>query len=224
MSPVLPGGDVDRDQEKRLVKAARKDPEAFGALYDTYFDKVLAYAYRRTGCLVDAEDATSETFFKAMKSIGRFRWRGGGFLPWLYRIAANEVVNIQRKRRAGEVSHLLDRLPAPVKDELDELAAVRDGQQLADCLARALSNLDRRDQEIVTLHYLQGESYSVIAETTGMKESTLRVRAMRALRRLEEFLGKEGWDHGRAREAGWAASLSGSGAEIPGLPEAAAGI
>ncbi len=212
------------EQEKHLVKVARKDPEAFGKLYDEYFDRVLCYAYRKTGNLVDAEDVTSETFFKAMTHVGRFRWRGGGFLPWLYRIAANEVVNMHRRRKEGEASELTERLPDPVKDELEEAEAERQGRELAASLAQALSLLDARDQEVVVLHYLQGESYSLIAEATGMKESTLRVRAMRALRRLEELLGKEGWDHGRAREAGWAAGLSGSGAEIPGLPEAATGI
>lgn len=215
---------MDRDQEKRLVGAARKDPEAFGALYDAYFEKILCYTFRRTGSLVDAEDATSETFFKAMKNIGRFRWRGGGFLPWLYRIAANEVVNLQRKRRPGESGDFLEHLPAPVRDEVEEAESHCDGKELANSLAHGLSMLEERDREVVVLHYLQGESYAVISETTGIKENTLRVKAMRALRRLEEFLGKEGWDHGKAREAGWAAGLSGASPEIPGLPEAATGI
>ncbi len=215
---------MDGDQERQLVKAARKDPEAFGALYDEYFERILSYTYRRTGSLVEAEDATSETFFKAMKSIGRFRWRGGGFLPWLYRIAANEVVNLQRKRKPGESGGFLERLPAPVRDELEEVEKDCEGRQLADSLAQGLSMLEERDREVVVLHYLQGESYAVISEATGINENTLRVKAMRALRRLEEFLGKEGWDHGKAREAGWAAGLSSAGPEVPGLPEAAAGV
>jgi RNA polymerase sigma-70 factor (ECF subfamily) len=215
---------VDGDRERQLVRAARKDPEAFGALYDEYFDKILSYTYRRTGNLVDAEDATSETFFKAMRNMGRFRWRGGGFLPWLYRIAANEVVNLQRKRKPGESADFLERLPSPVRDEVEEAERHSDGKELAGCLAHGLSMLDERDRQVVVLHYLQGESYSVISETTGIKENTLRVKAMRALRRLEEFLGKEGWDHGKARQAGWAAGLSGAGPEVPGLPEAATGV
>ena len=176
------------------------------------------------GNLADAEDATSETFFKAMKNIGRFRWRGGGFLPWLYRIAANEVTNIQRKRKKGIANQLLEHLPAPVRDELEEAETAREGQELFGSLKRALSLLDPRDQEIVLLHYFQGESYSLIAKATGVKESTVRVKAMRALRRLKESLGKEGWNHGKVREAEWAGALSGSSAEISELSEAGVGI
>jgi RNA polymerase sigma-70 factor, ECF subfamily len=215
---------VDREQERTLVKAAAKNAEAFGQLYDAFFPKILAYAYRRTGDLVDAEEAASETFFKALKNIGKFRWRGGGFLPWLYRIAGNEVVNVHRKRRKGEASGLLDLLPAPVRDEVEEAETKRQGKRLAHSLSRALSLLDRRDQEIVVLHYLQDEPYSLIAETLKMKESTIRVKAMRALRRLEDLLRKEGWDHGKASDAGWATGLSGSGAEVPSLPETATGV
>ncbi len=212
---------VDRDQERKLAKAAVKDPEAFGRLYDAHFPKILSYAYRRLGILADAEEAASETFFKALRGIGRFRWRGGGFLPWLYRIAGNEVVNIQRKRGRGEQNNLVEILPAPIKDELEESEVKSHGQALLQALVVSLSHLEQRDQEIVALRYLQGESYSLIAEAIGMKEGTVRVKAMRALRRLEDMLRKEGWDHGRARDAGWAAGLSGSGAEVPGLPATA---
>ncbi len=215
---------VDRNEERKLVKAAGKDPEAFGKLYDAYFSRILAYGYRRTGNMADAEEAASETFFKALKSIGRFRWRGGGFLPWIYKIASNEVVNVQRRRRKGESFSLPELLPAPVRDELEESETKKKGRKLAASLAHSLSRLEPRDQEIVVLHYLQGESYSLIAETTGVKQGTIRVRAMRALRRLEEMLRKEGWDHGKARDAGWASNLSGSSTKIPGLPETAVSI
>lgn len=176
------------------------------------------------GNLADAEDATSETFFKAMKNIGRFHWRGGGFLPWLYRIAANEVANIQRKSKKGITSRWREHLPAPVRDELEKVETARKGRKLVSSLARAFSLLDLREQEIVVLHYFQGESYSLIAKAVGLKESTVRVKAMRALRKLKESLGKEGWDHGKVREAEWAGDLSSSSAEISVLPEAGFGI
>ena len=134
---------VDREQERTLVKAAAKHAEAFGQLYDAYFPKILAYAYRRTGDLVDAEEAASETFLKALNHIGRFRWRGGGFLPWLYRIAGNEVVNIHRKRRKGEASGLLDLLPAPVRDEVEEAEINRQGKKLASSLCSVSAGLER---------------------------------------------------------------------------------
>ena len=48
---------MDKDQERRLVAAAGEDRQAFGSL-------------------TDAEEATSETLYKALRAIGRFRPRG----------------------------------------------------------------------------------------------------------------------------------------------------
>ena len=212
---------MDREQERRLVKAARKDPHAFGALYDAYVGRIFSYTYRLMGSFTDAEEATSETFYKALRAIGRFRWRQSGFLPWLYRIASNESVNVQRRRARGAESPLPDQLPGPVRDELEEAEVASSGQELVRALARALAQLDPRDRDTLTLHYFQGETYALIAKVTGVKESAVRVRAMRALRKLEHLLEKEGWNHGTAHEAGWAAGIDGC-AEVPGLPEAAA--
>lgn len=212
---------MDQDQERRLVKAAREDPQAFAALYDEHFGRILSYTYRLLGSLTDAEEATAATFFKALRGIGRFRWRRCGFLPWLYRIAANEAVNVQRRRTRGAMSPLPEQLPGPVKDELEEAEAASSGRELARALARALAGIDPRDRQIVTLHYFQGETYTLIARALGLKESAVRVRAMRALRKLEQLLQKEGWNHGKARDARWAASVLES-SEVPGLPEATA--
>lgn len=212
---------MDRDHERRLVKAARKDPHAFGAIYDAYVGKILSYTYRLLGSFTDAEEATAETFYKALRAIGRFRWRRGSILPWLYRIAANESANVYRRRARGAESPLPDELPQPVRDELEEAEMTSSGRELARALARALAQLAPREREIVALHYFQGETYALIAQSTGVKESAVRVRAMRALRKLEQTLEMEGWNHGKALDAGWAAGVDGC-AEVPGLPETAA--
>lgn len=214
---------MDRETERRLVRSAGRDPGAFGRLYDEHFPRILSYCLRRLGHLTDAEDATAETFLKALRGIRRFRWRGGGLLPWLYRIAEREVVNLQRRRTRSR-RELRDHVPTPVRLELEEAEARLEGRELALALIEALGQLERRDQAIVALHYLQGEKYSLVAESVGMKEGAVRVRAHRALRRLEGLLGKEGWDHDKARAAGWAAGLFGDRTGVPGLPETAVGI
>ena len=80
--------------ERRLVDRARVDPDAFSELYRNYLDRVHAYAWRRTGSREAAEDICAATFEAAYRGLGRFRWRSGGFAPWLFRIASNEVVPV----------------------------------------------------------------------------------------------------------------------------------
>ncbi len=212
---------MERETERRLVKAARTDASAFGALYDAYVGRILSYTYRLLGSPTDAEEATAETFFKALRAIGRFRWRRCGVLPWLYRIAAHEAANLQRRRARGVESPLPPQLPGPVRDELEEAEARAAGRELARALSRALASLREADRQIVTLHYLQGEPYPLIAQVLRMREGAVRVRAMRALRKLEVLLEKEGWDRGRVQDAEWATAVCG-GPPVRGVPEGAA--
>jgi DNA-directed RNA polymerase specialized sigma24 family protein len=64
---------VDPDAE--LVAAARAEPRAFLALYDRYFERVLAYARLRIRDAATCEDVTSHVFTTALAQLPRFRAR-----------------------------------------------------------------------------------------------------------------------------------------------------
>ena len=106
--------------EVELVERARTQPEAFGLLYDRYYSVVLNYIYRRTLDVALAEELTSNSFFNALRALGRYENRGK-FLAWLYRIAGNEIRlnlahggNSMKAKHAGEPSWAVcDLLPTP---------------------------------------------------------------------------------------------------------------
>ena len=70
--------------EENLVKRAKKDPEAFGLIYDKYYQPIFGYILRRTANVALAEDLTAQTFLKALKSLWRFRWQNVPISAWLY--------------------------------------------------------------------------------------------------------------------------------------------
>ena len=76
--------------DAELIERAKTDPEAFGRLFEAYYDRIITYTYRCSLNLAVAEDLTSNTFFKALRGLPKYRHRVS-FLAWLYRIAANEV-------------------------------------------------------------------------------------------------------------------------------------
>jgi len=92
------------DEDEQLVAAAKDDSEAFGKLYDKYYPRIFRYIYHRTLNVQLTEDLTSNTFFAALRHIGRFRWKRIPFGAWLYRIATNEVNMHWRKKRLSTVS------------------------------------------------------------------------------------------------------------------------
>src|SRR4051794_10528537 len=95
--PTIATGDTG-DPDARLVAWARRDPQAFTALYDRYFDAVYSYCLRQLGESEAAEDAASETFLKALVALPRYD-EVGRFRPWLFAIAHNTVLDAIERRR-----------------------------------------------------------------------------------------------------------------------------
>jgi RNA polymerase sigma-70 factor (ECF subfamily) len=115
----------DREADRELVERAKQDPNAFGELYDRYFQQIYRFVYSRCRDQSAAEDVTSEVFMKALRSLPRYQDTGRPFTAWLYQIAVNAIAD---RYRSAKVTHDLDDFrdisaPGP---SLDDLAAQRD--------------------------------------------------------------------------------------------------
>jgi RNA polymerase sigma-70 factor, ECF subfamily len=176
--------------EQALVERARADASAFAELYRRYLPRIHAFAYRRTGSVEVAEDITSATFERALRNLGSFRWQGGGFGPWLFRIASNELADHYRRigratsARATTAAANLHAETAP--DPADEL----DARDAATELLAAMDRLNPRYQRALELRFFAGLTSDEAAAALGTSRATMAVvvhRATRALRRaLEE--------------------------------------
>lgn len=114
-----------REGEQALVESAKRDPRAFGELYDLYFLQIYRFVYSRVRDQTAAEDVTSEVFMKALKSIGRYQDTGKPFSAWLYQIAVNSVAD--RYRSARPVEDIDEQRDLAVAGpSLEDVAAQRD--------------------------------------------------------------------------------------------------
>jgi len=93
--------------ERLLIEAAQKDPTRFADLYENHFERVYAFIVRRVGAREVAEDLTSDVFHKALANLKQFQWRGTPFAAWLFRIAANAIMD-RGKRASREVTDIDD--------------------------------------------------------------------------------------------------------------------
>lgn len=175
-----------------LVDRARRDSESFEDLYVRFRDRIYAFAYRRTWTPEAAEDVTAATFERAYRHLDRFDETGAGFGPWLYRIAANELVDHYRREGRSRSPRGQQALQALADDRsVDDLEAVEresDVRQMLD----ALSTLRPRYQEALSLRYLSGLTADEAAEAMGCSKPVLAVtlhRALTALRREVERAG-----------------------------------
>ncbi len=178
-----------RGDEAALAKqAAAGDAEAFGALYDRYVDAVYRYAYYRVRNEADAEDVTSEVFFKALRAMPRYEARQP-FLAWLYRIARNTIID--RLRRVRPQVSFEDALQHPHADRVVDpdagLERLSDSQALRDAIAQ----LTPLQQDVIILRYLEGLDTKEIGTIIGRKDGTVRGIEFRALGMLRQVLPRE---------------------------------
>jgi RNA polymerase sigma-70 factor (ECF subfamily) len=174
---------ADHPNDQTLVEQAKNDPQAFAALYERYFDRVYAYAYRQTNDPVLAQDVTASTFEKALKHIRRYHWQGKSFCAWLYRIARNQAIAAHRKQRWLAPWESLRAQRKPQEARLENTIQRREQQ---DEIQNMLDQLSGQDREIILLRYAEELSNSEIAEVLGCSVNNVYVRLHRALGRLRE--------------------------------------
>lgn len=167
-----------KDPDARLVAAARAEPRAFVALYDRYFERVLAYVRLRVNEPAVCEDVTSLVFTTALGRLDSFRGEGS-FAGWLFQIARNAVHDTQRGRVFEE---LPDELPSLRPDPEQRLVQ----QERLLLLRQLIRSLGPEEQHLLALRYGADLSFADIGAVVGASEGTVRVRLHRLLQHLRE--------------------------------------
>ena len=180
---------TDLEAEKALVERAKTDAEAFGELYDQYYDKIFGYIVHRMGNVEVAQDVTSETFFKALKSLHSFEWRSISFSSWLFRIATNEMTNHYRKNKhytSADIDDLAEH-PSNQEDVREEIMQAEDELQRNQdyvLMRAAVEKLPDKYQEVITLRFFEEKQILEIAEIVGKKEGTVKSLLSRGVEKL----------------------------------------
>lgn len=164
---------IDADVRALLVRAARRDPDAWEALYRRSYHRLCGFARRRGFDAEVAEDLVSETMTRALDHIDRFTWQAAGFDAWLYGVARNVAAEYVR---AG-------RRPQPAA-EVDTPAGPASPGSPSAALRVAFARLDADDREVLELRVSGGLSAEAVAELLGKQAGAVRMAEARALQRL----------------------------------------
>ena len=188
MSQELPG----RSEERALVELAKRDPNAFGELYDRHFQQIYRFVYSRIGEQTAAEDVTSEVFIKALRGIGRYQDTGRPFQAWLYQIAVNAIAD--RYRAARPVEDIDEQRALAVEGNLEELAAHRDEMRRIWAMVETLPGPQRT---AMVLKFQEDLKIEDIAIAMGKSPGAVKLLIHRAVSKLrdqtrrEQFRGEE---------------------------------
>ncbi|HYJ70568.1 MAG TPA: sigma-70 family RNA polymerase sigma factor [Nocardioidaceae bacterium] len=190
-------GDVDppsdASENRRIVAlvdlARGGDAEAFGQLYDHYVESIHRYLYFRLSSVSLADDLTSETFFRALRSIQSFRWQGKDFGAWLTTIARNLVTDHYKSSRS-RFEVVADELP----EQVEESDGPEDGALAtltSEVLARGLRRLASEQQDCLVMRFCQGLTIAETATAMGRSEGAIKQLQLRAVRNLAKHLPRD---------------------------------
>ncbi len=187
---------VPEASDQDLVRRTREgDPAAFDQLVLRYEARMRVMLY---GILLhheDTEDALTETFFKAYRSISGFKGEAE-FSTWLYRIGKNTAYNALRKTKRRPQSALVPEDDDEFNDNhyfIDEnissdVARQIENQELQKKLNECLALLSEDHRTVVTLFDIQDMSHAEIAQIMGCSEGTVRSRLFYAHKQLQKLL------------------------------------
>lgn len=182
---------MSSEAEHELIAKAKNDPEAFGDLYNKYVERIYNYHYRHTSNSTEAEDLTSRTFYRALRSLHRYRETGASFQAWLFRIAHNLVVNWYRDNK--DHHHVSIDVDHPVTLRATSLSPESRLTQTEtqQALLTVIDDLAEDRKTLIILKFVERMTNAEIGEVLGRSEGAIKALYHRTLIDLRKSM-KEG--------------------------------
>ncbi|MEQ1584595.1 MAG: sigma-70 family RNA polymerase sigma factor [Cyclobacteriaceae bacterium] len=167
-------------KEKAIIERSKKDPQAFGELYEKYFDRIFNYIFRQTDDEGLTDDLCSQTFVNALNNLDKYEFRGFPFSAWLYKIAGNEVNKHYRKNKGKKIFSIEE---LKVRELVEQTADDWD-EELIKRLVHYMNELPTDMIQVLELRFFEDKDFKEIAFILDMTESGAKMRTYRALDKL----------------------------------------
>ena len=155
--------------------ALQMDQDSFRSIYERTARPLWVYLCRKTGRVELADELLQETYYRFLRTRMVFE-SDGHRKNYLFRIATNLANDSFRSGRD-------EQLP----ENYDAGAPPPDLHQPTD-VSRALARLKPRERDALWLAYAEGLSHQEIAETLGVKTTSMKILLFRARQKLASLL------------------------------------
>ncbi len=189
-----------------LLRAAGGDLAARGHLFEIYWPKLIAMVSlrldRRLSSQLDPADIVQQAMIIATRRMDAYLQNPElPFYPWLYRltldclarahtklgrIAGNEIAvsNFAGTLSAGSVV----RLAAMVVDSGTSPSGKLARKDSEESVRDAIGRLTPKVREVLVMHYVESLTFREIAAILGINESAAKMRHVRGLEEIQQFL------------------------------------
>lgn len=180
-------GDIPSEaaDEALLCAVARRDRDAFAALFRRYAGRVKGFLIRSGFREGEADEAAQEVMLSVWRNAAAFDPARASGATWIYAIARNRRIDMLRRRRPepDPDDPMFQPDPEPTPDAAAAIAA-RDR-----ALRDALEALAPEQMQVVRLAFFDGLSHAEIAAILDAPLGTVKSRLRLAMGRLRGALG-----------------------------------
>jgi len=207
---VIDAGTVVRMREQSAARSDAEivdlvrdgDVDAFETLVERYEDRVFGIVARHVPPR-DAGEVAHDAFVRAYLALSSYAGTGD-FAGWLARIAVRACSDYWRgryRRREREESALSDEERRWLEEAASDrsIVAIERGESArhaSELLDRALSRLSPEDRMVIEIVHIDERPVKEAAAALGWSAGNVKVRALRARRKLRRILGEMLEDQG----------------------------
>jgi RNA polymerase sigma-70 factor, ECF subfamily len=202
------------DIEQAVALLRRGDQAALEQALALLQNTVFSFSMRVCGQREDAEDTMQEVLLKSVPYLPKFD-SPKALVVWLYKVAKNRCLMSRRRSKFAPARELSLEELMPDRRELEQLSA--DGRinpeayaihsENASRLREAIQRLPAQYRIVLVLRDMEGLTDDEVAEITGLRTGTVRVK----LHRARLFVRKELMSAWKPRKVKPAAPVISSG-------------
>ena len=165
--------------------------EDFDKLYKLYNKKIYTYLLYLTKDSHVAEELLQETFYLAIKNIGKFR--GESMVStWIYSISRNVYFSWLRDKKKREYTQTYDMNDKLIEQDKSGDRIIQE-EELKE-LFMLVDKIEEPYREVILMRAVNKLSYKEISEIMNRKESWVRVIFHRGKGKLRTLIDDKGGD------------------------------
>ncbi|MEZ5946182.1 MAG: sigma-70 family RNA polymerase sigma factor [Hyphomonas sp.] len=166
--------------------AQNQSREAFAELFDFFAPRLKSFLLRLGATDGEAEDLVQEVMVTVWKKAGLYDRRQASVSTWIFRVARNRRIDLQRRSASRPELEADDPMLLPQAEEQPDERVER--SQMEESVRAGLARLPEEQLVLLQAAFYEGLSHSEIAEKFNLPLGTVKSRIRLAFGRLRGSL------------------------------------
>ncbi len=171
----------ERHAEYMAQIASARSKAAFAELFEFYAPRIKSYMLRLGASDSEAEELAQDVLITVWQKAGLYDRKQASVSTWMFRIARNRRIDLQRRQRRPELSEDDPMLRPPEIEQPDDMMA---RGQMEGLVRSGLVNLPADQLLLLQAAFYDGLSHSEIARAFNLPLGTVKSRIRLAFLRL----------------------------------------